>query len=745
MLLGFAIYFMVMRMRSRRERDSYLDEKAASSPRKVPSRLSSTFRTGNAITIKFNPPKSSDTSAPIRAKNRQPNDFPIRSSSSAKMGLPPTATPVADDTKRDLPSSAPTISPFIFNFAKQAGMPPNVHPSSDCTSSSWPLETHAVDQIDATHPAPLAPQPSRGMRGPHTPSLNLFESVETTSALSYVPLAPTEKYLNLDPTPNLAKGLQSTASTSFTSISSKANTDKLVEEIFSASIEELTTQKPQLTQIDENDDVLELEKPAHDDPFANPFEDPPPSLLEEPIKETIEEFIEELIEEPTEEPIEEEPFEDSIKERIDEKIDNPFENSLETRIDDQSEDMACGQLLQQPKRIPAPETLALLQEDELPRYSTMPEIDKLLRIVAQQNEITDGKPLFWSDFWAPDPEVERAMLLPSLREHSPVTEVGLLREIFPPRQSVVEPVGEEQRSRTLSPLRRNPVIDIATFESETFSPKQPPPAAVEQRETSHPPATSIEQKELSPLRQNPQFRNIDSFLHVQRETTVNAEKLLNGAGADVGEGRGRSMTRTSDIIEARLSEITRMKEQEKLWEEDVDQEEKERTASPLRPNPVDPPIILADHRDRTLSPLRRNPSNASFAKLHSRAPSLPPSLLSREESPLRRNPPNQNITIVGTSDSTSRSRSNGQFSQTLSRFQTIASQNPNDSIIASNEVTQRAIAGIHIPGSLREQAVRNLSKSRERGQSLARASGMASGSLSRSVSQLGGMRHDDRD
>jgi hypothetical protein len=343
-------------------------------------------------------------------------------------------------------------------------MPPNVHPSSDRASSSWPLEPHAVDQIDATHPDPLAPQPIRGMRGPHTPSLNLFDGVETTPALSYVSLAPTEKYLNLDPTPNLAKGLQ-TASTSFTSVSSKANTDKLVEETFSAPIEKLITQQPHLTQIEENNNVLELEEPAHDDPFANSFQDPPSSRLEETIQETIEESIEESIKE--------EPFEDSIEERIDRKIDNPFENPLETRIDDQPEDMARGQLLQQPKRIPAPETLALLQRDEQPRYSTMPEIDKLLGIVAQQNQSTDGKPLFWSDFRAPGPEVEIAMSQPPLREHSPATGVPLLRDAFPPRQRIDEPMVEEQRSRTLSPIRRNPVIDITAFEP---SPKQLPPA-----------------------------------------------------------------------------------------------------------------------------------------------------------------------------------------------------------------------------------------------------------------------------
>jgi hypothetical protein len=354
--------------------------------------------------------------------------------------------------------------------------------------------------------------------------------------------------------------------------------------------------------------------------------------------------------------------------------------------------MALGQLLPQPKRIPAPETLALLQEDEQPRYSTMPEIDKLLRIVAQQNEGTDGKPLFWSDFRAPDPEVERAMLQPPLREHSPLTEV-LLRKISPPRQLVDELVVEEQRSRTLSPLRRNPVIDIVLFDPETFSPDQLPPTAIEQQEISQPPTTSIERWELSPLGQNPQFRNINSFLNVQHETTANAEKSVNEAGADLREGRGRSMIRTSDIIEARLSGISWMKEKEELQEEDAGQDEKERTISPPMQNPVDPPIILADHRDKTLSPLRRNPSDASFAKLHSRAPSLPPSLLSREESPLRRNPLNQDMTILGTSDSTSRSRSNGQFSQTLSKFQTLASQNPNDGIVASNEVPNVRLRG----------------------------------------------------
>jgi hypothetical protein len=50
----------------------------------------------------------------------------------------------------------------------------------------------------------------------------------------------------------------------------------------------------------------------------------------------------------------------------------------------------------------------------------------------------------------------------------------------------------------------------------------------------------------------------------------------------------------------------------------------------------------------------------------------------------------------------------------LSKFQSLAEQGTVNDRQASTEVTQRAIAGIFIPGSLREQAVRNLSKSRER-------------------------------
>jgi hypothetical protein len=174
------------------------------------------------------------------------------------------------------------------------------------------------------------------------------------------------------------------------------------------------------------------------------------------------------------------------------------------------------------------------------------------------------------------------------------------------------------------------------------------------------------------------------------------------------------MIRTSDIIEARLSRLAVL-EKEKPIEEETSKPVMERMESPLRRNPINFVMLSEEQRNKTISPLRGNPFNAPAEKRKARTLSplrrnplqpIPRTEISREESPLRRNP------------TVSRPASNANFSQTLSKFQTLASQNPNDALRASNEVTQRAMNGIYIPGSLREYAVRNLSKSRERGKSV---------------------------
>ncbi len=57
-------------------------------------------------------------------------------------------------------------------------------------------------------------------------------------------------------------------------------------------------------------------------------------------------------------------------------------------------------------------------------------------------------------------------------------------------------------------------------------------------------------------------------------------------------------------------------------------------------------------------------------------------------------------------------KSGANFTQTLTKFQNLTTRNPKD-VKASTEVTQSAIAGIYIPGSLREMAIRGFSRSPE--------------------------------
>ena len=134
--------------------------------------------------------------------------------------------------------------------------------------------------------------------------------------------------------------------------------------------------------------------------------------------------------------------------------------------------------------------------------------------------------------------------------------------------------------------------------------------------------------------------------------------------------------------------------------------------SPLRLIPLN--TITTKRRSRSLSPPRL-PAVSSLQHV--------PRSISRDGSPLRRNSTHRNAPMVSfapdsrpptSSTQVPKVKSNGLFAQSLSKFQNLASQNPQDAMMASTEVTQRAIAGIYIPGSLREQAVRTVSKSRER-------------------------------
>lgn len=513
----------------------------------------------------------------------------------------------------------------------------------------------------------------------------------------------------------------------------------------------------------------------------------------------------------------------------DELLTNPFENSLPAlafryipdpskaiiiKPTDDASDVASAkisqrfsvfdleQLLpQQSMRVPSPEVLALLSKDDQLRTSTVPEIDTLLRIVAQQNEDLADKPLFWSDFRPPDLEAEEAMsfMVPPL----PPPLADKIATSSPLKQPAEYSAISSERANKTSLPGQNLALDQSKLKVGFISLKPnfdvtSTPVKVE-REPLPSPSPPIKDQDVSLLPQNPQTRNITSIL-AEHEISIHDTESEEPDRSILTEHkeRGRSMIRTSDLIETKLSYIAQIKAAEEQAEEQLQREQivsplrrnpvdlstmsptpkeealsplprslsvalsetrksrtvspprskpaqepgglRDRTQSPLRRNPVDPQLV-SSIRDRVQSPLRRNPSAGSAAVERQSPPtilcqavrssSVPrPSVPSRSESLPRLNPIMPQASSAKMNLETGlRPTSNAAFSQALSKFRTLAEQGPIEASQASTEVTQRAIAGIYIPGSLREQAVRNLSKSRERGK--------GAGSLSRSTSKSG--------
>lgn len=270
----------------------------------------------------------------------------------------------------------------------------------------------------------------------------------------------------------------------------------------------------------------------------------------------------------------------------------------------------------------------------------------------------------------------------------------------------------QSRDGTISPLRRNLSVSVLERSVEPQS-----PAAVDV------------EREVSPLRRNPPFEPFETIISLLDEQQGSAITFKEEVGADEYESRGRSMIRTSDIIEARLSGLAQAYQSH---EEIPQQGGREDYLDNFRPASPAPPqrFVATDQASRIQTPQKRKPvgtkqiiSNNDLSRLTSNSLSRPVSATSAavtarrdESSPLRRNPPGISPNPRSVLDARPKASSNtNEFSQALSKFQTLVSQNPQDAVVASNEVTSRAIAGIYIPGSLREQAVRNLSKSRERG------------------------------
>lgn len=409
---------------------------------------------------------------------------------------------------------------------------------------------------------------------------------------------------------------------------------------------------------------------------------------------------------------------------------------------------------------PSASEAAMVEDGEPLRYSIASEIDTLIRAVSQQSAAVYDEGESWRDSFA------RTGVSPP-RSPSPVEEEEQDQqqedeEASKEREDALARAILEARERTISPLRRNPVTP---GDLEKIEPAPPVPAL----------PVSNARLEVSPLRQNPPFQAIASLLEEsseedepeelteeeeeEEEEDDEEQQQQQQEEVDDRATRGRSMIRTSDIIEARLSAIAQIKrDRERITEEVPSPKDVKRDLTPATPVTIHvtsaPPT---DEMDRTLSPLRRNPVDADTvasvgaarqfrpqkssplptSSLLRPIPTAAAVLSSRDESPMRPSPLGQyhasalradgdggeDAKAGGAAGAPPKRASNALFTQALSRFRDLDARNPQEAAMASNEVTSRAIAGIYIPGSLREQAVRNLSKSRERGMSRTRATG----------------------
>jgi len=139
-LMSLAVYFAIVRLRRRRD-ESYMDEKYnPRSPKEVHSRSSSAPRTGNTMTLKFNPPKSSNVPLPTRSALRN------NMRSSIERPIVPQISPLEyqDATSRYSAASTrlsnsevwPLGSPVVDN---QLQKPPAV-------AMEWPLPPTSMSQ-----------------------------------------------------------------------------------------------------------------------------------------------------------------------------------------------------------------------------------------------------------------------------------------------------------------------------------------------------------------------------------------------------------------------------------------------------------------------------------------------------------------------------------------------------------------------------------------------------------------------
>lgn len=164
--------------------------------------------------------------------------------------------------------------------------------------------------------------------------------------------------------------------------------------------------------------------------------------------------------------------------------------------------------------------------------------------------------------------------------------------------------------------------------------------------------------------------------------------------------RGRSMIRTSDIIEARLSRLSRLSSYPRA-----------------RAEASVPAIVTEETEDETEGESEEeseaeSPSeNGPMSSATDAGSAEPPAEVAKAPAVLKSRP----LPALLRPAQAVQSKAGSQFTQAFLMFKSLDSQNPQTSAAATSEVNHRALAGIYVPASLREQAVRNMSKSRDPG------------------------------
>lgn len=483
------------------------------------------------------------------------------------------------------------------------------------------------------------------------------------------------------------------------------------------------------------DSVQRFDFQILEEALQDAFEDPVAEPIKSPVQIPVDELIEEAsIEEPMYVSADVESLElpGSQGNETEFSLGQLDDTLVEEEEQEEDEPEALAVYAMEPASAPGPAT----DEVDTPlRYSMGSEIDEMIREVSKQSENVVDAPSSLRDSFArtamsPPLSASSSPSPPASRSPSPVREASPVKEASPERDDAKARALQlaEVRERTLSPLRRNPVF---IFDIEDADPLPPRPIVGER-------------VEFSPPRQNPPSEENGTLLEEDQEDDSSDEEPEEEAEeVDDRATRGRSMIRTSDIIQARLSTLAQMKREQEQLEEETGTEDEEATTpvaivissptadkpmpvrtsnlSPLRRNPVDYPEAVPSTTPTPFRPQKSSPLPTSSLL---RPIPTATAALSRDNSPLRRNPPaglyvsNPLANDVKSNPPAKAAApfraSNSQFSEALSRFRDLDAKNPQEAAIASSEVTSRAIAGIYIPSSLREQAIRNLSKSRER-------------------------------